>query len=196
MCRSWDEECEEDAKQTLVGLLDSLLTAFDDRFVDFPSIDDTCSFVCQSSHCPSWRMSNVFADVWCRFSCVAGWFSRFQDCAALETRVCRWKERPSVVRDDENTGSQTTQTSYVVSEHANLDSRLWIISITQFRADWRTHSWVSFCAFSSPRRPWHQRLVEEDATSPWTVINEQLTLCTFTLFSSCSFLKNRWPAQI
>ena len=37
-----DEERTEDAEQVLIGVLDSLLTAFNERFVDFASINDAC----------------------------------------------------------------------------------------------------------------------------------------------------------
>ena len=39
-----DEERTKDAKQVLVGLSESLLTDFNERFVDLPSIDDFCCF--------------------------------------------------------------------------------------------------------------------------------------------------------
>ena len=43
-----DEERTEDCKHVLVGVLDSLQTAINERFVDFTSIDDVCCFFCQS----------------------------------------------------------------------------------------------------------------------------------------------------
>ena len=61
-----DEKRTEEAKQTLVGILESLLIAFDDRLVDFASIDDVCCLLGSpfTVHLDDVKTVKVVADVW------------------------------------------------------------------------------------------------------------------------------------